>query len=66
LRPISVGYPSMTAKLTLWAGTENEEKFTIKGINKKPYVKAYGIRYELTPQEVRMMHNMMDIFKKGG
>ena len=60
---ISIGFPSGTAKLTLWGGTEDEEQFKIKGLNKKPYVMAHGIKYPLTSQETELLHDMMDSFK---
>lgn len=59
MRTISVGFPSMTPKLTMWEGTDDEEKFTIKGLSTKPYIKAYGVRYELTSQEARTAQEMV-------
>lgn len=68
MRTISIGFPSMKPKLTLWGGTGDEEKFVIRGITKKPYVWAYGVKYPLTSQEIRVMHQMMDTLGtlKGG
>lgn len=68
MRTISIGFPSMTPKLTMWEGTEDEEQFVIKGLKTKPYIKAYGIRYDLTAQEVKTMKHMlqaMQVFKGG-
>lgn len=54
MRPISVGFPSGTVKLTLWEGTEDEESFKVQSLKRgRPYVKAYGVKYELTDEEVR-------------
>lgn len=53
MRPISIGVPSGQVKLTLWAGTEDETAFPVVMLKRgKPYVKAYGKRYELTEEEI--------------
>ena len=58
-RPISVGFPSGKLKMTLWEGTEDEEAFRIYAIKTdKPYVKAYGVRYELTVEEIKIARQM--------
>ena len=59
MRTISVGVPSGKLKLTLWDGTEDAEQFVIHGISSdKPYVKAYGKLYPLTPKEIKLARQM--------
>lgn len=45
--------------LMLWANTEDQEEFPIKAIKTNPYVKAYGVRYDLTQKEIEQMHRMI-------
>ena len=53
MRSILVGVPSGKAKMILWEGTEDEETFEIKSLKRGiPYVMAYGIKYELTEEEI--------------
>ena len=65
-RYITVGFPSGKVKLTRWAGTEEEESFPGKGLRLhcKPFVMAYGRRYELTEAEVRYARQMLGITVK--
>lgn len=62
MRSISIGVPSGKAKMTLWEGTEDEEKFDIKfprrGI---PYVFAYGVKYPLTREEIQELKKLRTI-----
>ena len=59
MRSISVGVPSGVVKMTLWAGTEDEERFPVKSLKRgKPYVMAYGVKYELTEEEARFARNL--------
>ncbi len=52
-RTIVMGYPSGKLKITLWGGTEDEQTFPIIGAQTDhPYCRAYGIRYDLTKQEI--------------
>lgn len=56
MRPISIGFPSGKVKMTLWEGTEDEESFPVKGVKQgNPYVQAYGIKHELTEEEVNFI-----------
>lgn len=64
MRNISVGFPSGKAKMTLWQGTEDEESFIIKSVNKNPYVVAYGIKYELTEDEVHYLKQITDVINR--
>lgn len=53
MRAASIGFPSGRVKLTLWEGTEDEQSFPVRfPKNGRPYVKAFGIKYELTDREV--------------
>ena len=66
MRTVSIGFPSLVPKLTMWEGTDDEEKFTIKGLNRKPYIKAYGVRYELTSQEAKTAQEMVKTLREWG
>ena len=62
-RSISVGFPTGKVKLTLWAGTEDEEAFEVKGLKcGTPYVLAYGTKHYLTDQEVRIARQLSGLF----
>lgn len=62
MRSIRIGVPSGTAKLVLWEGTEEEESFEIKSAKRGvPYVMAYGIRYELTEEEIKQLRLMQKV-----
>lgn len=53
--------------LMLWANTEYQEEFPIKAIKTKPYVMAYGVRYDLTNKEIGQMNKMIsDSQRLGG
>lgn len=65
MRPVAIGFPSGRLKMTLWAGTEDEQSFQIFGMKTgKPFVKAYGIKYELTEEEKQMAEKMQKAFYK--
>lgn len=52
MRPISIRFPSGKVHMTMWAGTDDAEAFTVQSLKRgKPYVKAYGVKYELTEKE---------------
>lgn len=62
MRSIKIGVPSGKAKMTLWENTEDEESFEIKSLKRgTPYVMAYGIKYELTEEEVKYLRNMQQL-----
>ena len=62
MRSIKIGMPTGKAKMTLWEGTEDEESFEIKSLKRgTPYVVAYGIKYELTKEEVKYLKNIQKI-----
>ena len=62
MRSIKIGVPSGKAKMTLWEGTEDEETFEIKSLKRGiPYVMAYGVKYELTEEEITYLRHMQDV-----
>lgn len=66
MRILSVSYPSGVVKITLWAGTEDEESFVVKSLKRgKPYVLAYGVKYYLTDQEISIVKPLIDPCHKG-
>lgn len=65
MRSIRIGVPSGKAKMALWEGTEDEEWFEIKLLkNGTPYVKAYGVRYELTEEERNNLQSMKKVLMR--
>ena len=59
MRNICVGIPSGIVKMTLWGGTEDEQAFPVKSLKRgRPYVMAYGVKYELTEEEARFARNL--------
>ena len=62
MRNISVSIPSGKAKMTLWENTEDEETFEIRSLKRgTPYVMAYGIKYELTNEEIKHLRFMQKV-----
>lgn len=56
MRKISIRYPSGKPSLWLWEGTEDEQSFPILGVkSNRPYVRAYGKKYELTDEEIKAL-----------
>ncbi len=63
MRTITMSVPSMTIRMTLWEGTEDEEQFVVRGLKSEaPYVKAYGIRYPLNRDERKHARELMKVF----
>lgn len=63
MRKISIGVPSGKAKMVLWESTEEEEAFEIKSMKRGiPYVMAYGVKYELTDEEIKYLRAMQKVF----
>ena len=56
MRSVRKRMPSGTLMLVLWEGTEDEEAFKIRGLNSNPYVIAYGVRYNLTSEEIKHLN----------
>lgn len=47
MRSIRISIPSWKVKLAMWESTEDEAAFPIRAIgSRKPYITAYGIRYD--------------------
>lgn len=64
MRKISISFPNLKAKMTLWENTEDEESFEIKSAKRGlPYVMAYGKKYELTQDEIKYLKNIQCIIK---
>ena len=62
MRNIIIEMPSGKARMVLWEGIEDEESFEIKSIKRgTPYVKAYGIKYDLTEEEIRHLRFMQKV-----
>ena len=62
MRPVSIGVPSGTVKLALWEGTEDEKSFPVRfPKNGRPFVKAFGIKYELTDEEAEMVAQLKQL-----
>lgn len=62
MRSIRVGVPSGNAKMVLWEGTDEEESFEIKSLKRgTPYVIAYGVKYELTEEEIKHLRYMQKV-----
>lgn len=65
MRKITVGVPSGKAKMTLWEGTEDQESFEIKSLKRgTPYIMAYGIKYELTEEEVKHFRTIQKVAER--
>ena len=62
MREIRVGVPSGKAKMVMWEGTEDEERFDIKSLKRgAPYVIAYRVKYELTEEEINSLRLMQKV-----
>lgn len=60
MRPITIGFPSGQVKMILWEGTADEESFPVRCVKRgKPYVKAYGVKYELTEEETQFIRAVL-------
>ena len=61
MRHISIGFPSGKVKMTLWEDTEDEQSFPVKSLKRgKPYVIAYGVKYELTEEEANFIRTFLN------
>lgn len=61
MRSIKMRMPSRILMLVLWEGTEDEEAFKIRSLNSNPYVTAYGVRYNLTSEEIKYLNILKTI-----
>ena len=65
MRSIRISIPSGKVKLVMWEGTEDEAAFPIRAIgSRNPYITAYGIRYDLTDEEISVLRGMTGIAEK--
>lgn len=56
MRSISIGIPSGKLKMALFEGTDEERYFEIKSLKRGiPYVLAYGVKYELSKDEIKYL-----------
>ncbi len=61
IRQISLILPKGILAMTMWAGTEDEERFAIKGLSRgTPHVIAYGVKYYLTNEEIRIAKQLLE------
>ena len=51
IRRVSQSLKDGTFYLNLWCDSEDEEQFKVRAVKTKPYIIAYGIRYDLTKRE---------------
>lgn len=63
-RRVSQNLRDGSFSLTLWADTEDEKSFKVRAPKTKPYVMAYGIRYDLTAKERKTMRELDREFAK--
>lgn len=69
-RPISIEFPSGKLRLCLWEHTEDEVRLVIQfPQGKRPYVKAFNVKYELTDEEIKRCEQIKSpiwllVFKK--
>ena len=62
MRSIKTSIPSGKVKMALWENTEDEEWFDVKSLKRgKPYIVAYGIKYELTEDEIKHLKYMLKV-----
>jgi hypothetical protein len=65
MRTIRISVPSGKVKMVMWEGTEDEEEFEIKSLKRgTPYIKAYGVKYELTKEEINYIKSILSIMRK--
>lgn len=65
MRSIRISVPTGKVKMIMWEGTEDEEAFEVKSLKRgTPYIKAYGIKYELTKEEISYIRQMERIFQE--
>ena len=62
MRSVIIGVPSGRAKMVMWEGTEDEESFDIKSLKHGiPYIIAYGVKYELTEEEINHLKTIQKL-----
>ena len=65
MRSIKISVPSGKVKMIMWEDTEDEEEFEVKSLKRgTPYIKAYGVKYELTEDEIAYVKSLQNIISK--
>ena len=65
MRSIKISVPSGKVKMIMWEGTEDEEAFEVKSLKRgTPYIMAYGVKYELTNEEINHIKDLQNIINK--
>ena len=62
MRSIRMGFPSGKVKMVMFEGTEDEEAFEVKSLQRgTPYIVAYGIKYYLSKEEIQMVKKLLQL-----
>ena len=65
MRSIKISVPSGKVKMIMWEGTEDEEAFEVKSLKRgTPYIMAYGVKYELTEEEIKHIKDLQNLITK--
>lgn len=65
MRSIKISVPSGKVKMIMWEGTEDEEAFEVKSLKRgTPYIMAYGVKYELTEEEIKHIKDLQNLINK--
>lgn len=65
MRSIKISVPSGKVKMIMWEGTEDEEAFEVKSLKRgTPYIMAYGVKYELTEEEIKHIKDLQNLISK--
>lgn len=63
-RSIVIGLPSLTPKMVLFEGYDDEVRLPIRAYKRgKPYVMYMDVKYYLTEEEVKELNFQLDILK---
>ena len=62
MRSIRIGIPSSKVKMVMFEGTEDEEAFEVKSLQRgTPYIVAYGTKYYLSNEEIQMAKKLLQL-----
>ena len=62
MRSIRIGIPSGKIKMVMFEGTEDEEAFEVKSLQRgTPYIVAYGVKYYLSKEEIQMAKKLLQL-----
>ena len=62
MRSIRMGFPSGKVKMVMFEGTEDEEAFEVKSLQRgTPYILAYGTKYYLSNEEIQMAKKLLQL-----